>query len=103
MSASWPASALHGHGAPGFSPGALERAIPTQHLEHPAGECHERREDGPDGITTARGQELLGRDAQALTDREVALIRQHAATMAHIVIDQFLSERTDGELLPGAQ
>ncbi len=53
----------------------------------------ERREDGPDGITLARCRELLGSDAQALTDREVALIRQHAEPMAHIVIDQYLGGR----------
>ncbi len=53
----------------------------------------ERREDGPDGITIARCRELLGRDAQALTDREVALIRHHAETMAHIVVEIFVANR----------
>ena len=53
----------------------------------------ERRKDGPDAISIARCRELLGKDAKALTDREVALIRQHAATMAHVVIDVYLGER----------
>ena len=45
---------------------------------------------GSDAITIARGRELLGDEAEGLTDHEVELIRQHAAAMAHIIVEIFL-------------
>ena len=36
---------------------------------------------------------LLGEEAEALTDREVALIRRHAETMAYIVVEMCLKNR----------
>jgi hypothetical protein len=51
------------------------------------------REYVPEAIPIARCRELLGDEAEALTDREVALIRAHAETMAHIVVEVYLEGR----------
>ena len=50
----------------------------------------ERTEDGPEPISLARCRELLGDEAEALTDQEVALIRRHAETMACMVVEMYL-------------
>ena len=41
----------------------------------------------PEPISIARCRELLGDEAESMTDEEVALIRQHAETMACIVVE----------------
>ena len=41
-------------------------------------------------ISIERCRELLGDEAEVLTDREVALIRRHAETMAYIVVEMYL-------------
>lgn len=46
---------------------------------------------GSDAISIARCRELLGDEAEGLTDHEVELIRQHAAAMAHVIIEMFLA------------
>jgi hypothetical protein len=47
-------------------------------------------DDGPEPISIARCRELLGDEAEALTDQEVALIRRHAETMACMVVEMYL-------------
>lgn len=47
-------------------------------------------DDGSDPISIARCRELLGDEAEGLSDHEVDLIRQHADAMAHIIVDMFL-------------
>jgi hypothetical protein len=47
----------------------------------------ERTADGPQPISIARCRELLGGEAESMTDQEVALIRRHAETMACIVVE----------------
>ena len=49
----------------------------------------ERTDDGPQPISIARCRELLGEEAESMTDREVALIRRHAETMACIVVEMY--------------
>jgi hypothetical protein len=49
----------------------------------------ERAEDIPEPIPIARCRELLGEEAESMTDQEVALIRRHAETMAHIVVEMY--------------
>jgi hypothetical protein len=44
-------------------------------------------EDRPESISIARCRELLGEEAESMTDQEVALIRRHAETMACIVVE----------------
>jgi len=50
----------------------------------------ERADDRPEPISITRCRELLGNEAEALTDQEVALIRRHAETMACIVVEVYL-------------
>ena len=47
-----------------------------------------------DRISIARCRELLGDDAVGLSDEEVDRIRQHAETMAHVLIEVFLEDRS---------
>ena len=47
----------------------------------------ELTDDGPEPISIARCRELLGEEAESMTDQEVALIRRHAETMAGIVVE----------------
>ena len=42
-------------------------------------------------IPIARCRELLGEEADALTDHEVASIRRHAETMAWILVEMYAS------------
>ena len=49
----------------------------------------EHAEDRPEPISSARCRELLGKEAESMTDQEVALIRRHAETMASIVVEMY--------------
>jgi hypothetical protein len=49
----------------------------------------ERADDRPEQIPIARCRELLGDEAESMTDEEIALIRRHAETMAWIVVEMF--------------
>ena len=52
---------------------------------------HEHAEDvASDSISIARCRELLGGEAEGLSDEEVDLIRRHAAAMAHVIVEMFL-------------
>ena len=53
-------------------------------------ELAEDPNDKSNSIPIARCRELLGDEAEAMTDREVALIRRHAETMACIVVEMYL-------------
>jgi hypothetical protein len=87
-----PASALIVVSAPTHL-GALERAIQhntNRHDSRPLGapmEFIERSDDGPEPISIARCRELLGEEAESMTDQEIALIRRHAEMMACIVVE----------------
>ena len=52
-------------------------------------ELVERAEDIPEPISMARCRELLGEEAESMTDQEVASIRRHAETMACIVVEMY--------------
>ena len=41
----------------------------------------------PEPISIERCRELLGEEAESMSDQEVALIRRHAETMAWIVVE----------------
>lgn len=47
----------------------------------------EYADERPEPITIARCRELLGEEAELVTDQEVALIRRHAETLACIVVE----------------
>ena len=47
-----------------------------------------------DCISLTRCRELLGDEAEGLSDQEVDLIRRHANAMAHVLVELFLDMRT---------
>ena len=47
----------------------------------------ERTEYPPESISVARCRDVLGDEAEGLTDDEVIHIARHAEAMAHILID----------------
>ena len=49
----------------------------------------ERADDRPEQISIARCRELLGDEAESMTDRDVVEIRRHAETMAWIVVEMY--------------
>ncbi len=53
----------------------------------------DRGDDRPEPISIARCRELLGDEADTLTDQDVELIRRHAETMAQVVIEMFVESR----------
>jgi hypothetical protein len=52
-------------------------------------ELVEHTDDRPEPISMARCRELLGEEAESMTDHEVALIRRHAETMPCIVVEMY--------------
>ena len=54
-----------------------------EHAEHVAS----------DAMTIARCRELLGDEADDLSDHEVDLIRQHADAMARVIVEMFLEQQ----------
>jgi hypothetical protein len=46
-----------------------------------------------DGISIARCRELLGEEADGLSDEDIKHIRQHADAMAHVIVEIFLEQR----------
>ena len=49
----------------------------------------EQAEPGPEPITIARCRELLGDQAESMTDQDIEDIRRHAETMAFIVVEMY--------------
>jgi hypothetical protein len=47
-----------------------------------------------DCISITRCRELLGAEAEGLSDQEVDLIRRHADAMAHVLVELFLDTGT---------
>ena len=50
----------------------------------------DRGDDRPEPISIARCRELLGDEADTLTDEDIELIRRHAETMAQVVVEMFV-------------
>ena len=57
----------------------------------------EQAEPRPDPISIARCRELLGEDAESMTDQDVEDIRRHAETMACIVVEIYREQRRCSE------
>ena len=53
----------------------------------------DREDDRPEPISIARCRELLGDEADTLTDQDIELIRRHAETMAQVVVEMFVESR----------
>ena len=49
----------------------------------------DRADDRPEPISIARCRELLGEEAESMTDHDIAEIRRHAETMACIVVEVY--------------
>jgi hypothetical protein len=49
-----------------------------------------RADDRPEPISIARCRELLGDEADTLTDQDIELIRRQAETMAQVVVEMFV-------------
>ena len=47
----------------------------------------EHADPKPEPISIARCRELLGEDAESMTDQDIEEIRRHAETMAGIVVE----------------
>jgi hypothetical protein len=47
-----------------------------------------------DQISIARCRELLGDEAAGMSDDEIDRIREHAETIAHVLIEMFLEDRS---------
>jgi hypothetical protein len=57
----------------------------------------ERASERPEPISIPRCRELLGEEAESLTDQEIASIRRHAETLAHVVVEMYLESRRISE------
>jgi hypothetical protein len=57
----------------------------------------EQAEPRPDPISIARCRELLGEDAESMTDQDVEDIRRHAETLACIVVEIYREQRRCSE------
>jgi hypothetical protein len=53
----------------------------------------DRADDRPEPISIARCRELLGDEADTLTDHDIEMIRRHAETMAQVVVEMFVERR----------
>jgi hypothetical protein len=90
-----PASALHVHRRAGSKSARLSAhpAQPESSCFAFAGEAAmefvEHADDRLEPISIERCRELLGEEAESMTDQEVALIRRHAETMACIVVEMY--------------
>ena len=49
----------------------------------------EHTDPKPEPISIARCRELLGKDAESMTDQDIEDIRRHAETMAVMVIEMY--------------
>ena len=100
MSASRPASALHGHRRADSK--SARRSAQSQHntnrheialLGGSSMDFVDRGDERSEPISIARCRELLGREADELIDQDIELIRRHAETMAQVVVEMFAESR----------
>jgi len=57
----------------------------------------EHADPRPEPISIARCRELLGEDAESMTDQDIDDIRRHAETMAGIVVETYLEHARNPE------
>jgi len=55
------------------------------------------RDDIADDDTIARCRELLGDEADGLSDEEIDRVRRHADAVAHAIVEMFLNHRAEQE------
>ena len=61
------------------------------------GHTRDNPNDVPDANTIARCRELLGEEAEGLSDTEIDQIRRHADAVAHVIVEVFLEQRAAQE------
>jgi hypothetical protein len=85
---------IHAHrfGAPARCRRASSALHRITNIRRMAMEYVERMEDIPDPISIVRCRELLGEDAEAMTDQDIEDIRRHAETMASIVVEMYQAQ-----------
>jgi hypothetical protein len=47
---------------------------------------------GSDALSIARCRELLGDEAEGLSDDEIDKIRRHADAVAHVIVEMFMEQ-----------
>ena len=52
----------------------------------------DRPEQEPEPLSVTRCRELLGDDADTMTDEEVLIVARHAESLAHVVIELALQD-----------
>ena len=57
----------------------------------------QRHNDILDPHTISRCRELLGDEAEGLSDHEIDQIRRHADAVAHVIMEMFLEHRAGQE------
>jgi hypothetical protein len=62
-----------------------------------ADEATDRATVSATGISIARCRELLGEQAESMTDQEIAGLRLHAETMASILVEMYGEHRRTTE------
>lgn len=50
-------------------------------------DVHDRAEQEPELISVGRCRELLGEEADTMSDDEVLIVARHAESLAHVVIE----------------
>ena len=55
----------------------------------------DRAEQEPESISIGRCRELLGKDADTMSDDQVLIVARHAESLAHIVIELALQDVRD--------
>jgi hypothetical protein len=55
------------------------------------------RDDIADSNTIVRCRELLGDEAEGLSDEEIDHIRRHADAVAHVIVEMFLRKPAEQE------
>ena len=61
------------------------------------GQAHNTRDDIADDNTIARCRELLGDEADGLSDEEIDRVRRHADAVAHVIVEILLGQRAKQE------
>jgi hypothetical protein len=92
MPASGPHPRSHGHRRVDRNIDAPERAthptriVATRVQKGSAMDVIDRAEQEPEPMSVARCRELLGDDADMMSDEEILAVARHAETLAHVLI-----------------
>lgn len=79
----------------------MTKRVHSAERTEPPGPVDPKRNSGADDLSAdliplARCRELLGAEADGLSDDQVDLVRRHADDMAHALVEAFLENRLIG-------